>query len=287
MSRPPSQVLERLGAEGAPARVERRVAGGDISHAWRLRQGPHTLFCKVLPDAPDDFFSAEAAGLDWLDQGALPVARVRDVGRTWIVLDWIDEGSPGVHTDEALGRGLAGLHASLPEHASYDQRLLRDTFIGRLPQSNAPIEGGWAAFYRERRLRPQVQQARDLLGPALTRRLERLARSLPDRLADPEPPARLHGDLWSGNWLVDHDGRPVLIDPAAGPGHREVDLAMMKLFGGFSERVFDAYHQARPLQPGWRERLPLYQLYYLLVHVNLFGRAWVGRVQGCLDRLGA
>ena len=108
---------------------------------------------------------------------------------------------------------------------------------------------------------------------------------LPQRCGPAEPPARLHGDLWGGNLLTDEHGAPVLIDPAVYGGHREVDLAMMQLFGGFSARVFDAYHEAHPLAPGWRERAPLYQLYPLLVHVNLFGGSYLGGVRRALRQV--
>ena len=99
-----------------------------------------------------------------------------------------------------------------------------------------------------------------------------------------EPPARLHGDLWGGNAMCDEHGAPVLIDPAVYGGSREIDLAMMRLFGGFGERVFEAYHVAYPLAPGQRERVPLYQLYPLLVHVNLFGSGYVGPVEHAIER---
>ena len=286
MRAPPDEALDRLSRGGRRAVVDRRVGGGDISHAFKLWVGDAPVFCKALPDAPTGFFAAEAAGLDWLDQGVLHVPHVIDHGPTWIAMTWVSAGSGGASTDEALGWGLAELHASLgiPD---YSARIHPDSFIGRLPQDNAPVTAGtWAAFYRERRVFPQIRAARAQLGPDLTRRLDALAASLEDRVA-PEAPSRLHGDLWGGNWMVDDLGRPVLIDPACGPGHRELDLAMMQLFGGFSPRVFSAYAEVAPLQPGWRERTPLYQLYYLLVHVNLFGQAWVGRVRTVLDQLGA
>jgi fructosamine-3-kinase len=108
---------------------------------------------------------------------------------------------------------------------------------------------------------------------------------LTERVGPDEPPARLHGDLWGGNLHVDEEGRPCLIDPAVYGGHREMDLAMMRLFGGFSPRVFAAYHEAYPLAPGWEDRVPLYQLYPLMVHVNLFGRGYVGSVEGALRQV--
>src|SRR5204862_1227715 len=139
-------------------------------------------------------------------------------------------------------------------------------------QSNAPA-ATWSDFYQRRRLEPQVRRAAEagLVGPALRRAFDRLFTRLPELVGPAEPPARLHGDLWGGNAMADEQGAPVIFDPAVYGGHREVDLAMMRLFGGFGRRVFDAYAEVYPLAPGHEERVALYQLYPLLVHVNLFG----------------
>jgi fructosamine-3-kinase len=118
----------------------------------------------------------------------------------------------------------------------------------------------------------------------MQRSFERLFQNLTELVGPDEPPARLHGDLWGGNLHVAEDGAPCLIDPAAYGGHREMDLAMMQLFGGFSPRVFEAYAESYPLGPGHAERVPLYQLYPLLVHVNLFGGSYVAAVERALAR---
>lgn len=287
MRRPPAALLSALAERlGTPVSVEGPVAGGDISAAFRLHAGGRDLFCKARLDAPAGFFAAEAAGLRWLAASdTLTVPDVLLVHQNGLVLPWIDVGPPTPASDEALGRGLAALHRSL--EGDYARRHLDDVFLARLPQDNAPVSGGeWPTFYRERRLLPVTRAAAADLGPDLVHRIEGVAASLEDRLGDPEPPARLHGDLWGGNHLITTDGTPVLIDPAAGPGHREVDLAMMRLFGGFSERVFASYAEAWPLQAGWRERVPLYQLLYLVLHVALFGRGWTGRVRSVLEEIG-
>ena len=184
--------------------------------------------------------------------------------------------------DEALGRGLGALHRAEPPGFGLPYRNL----IARLWQDNRPC-ATWPDFYWARRLEPMLRRAEEagLADAALRRDFERLAARLPERCGPAEPPARLHGDLWSGNLLVDEAGAPVLVDPAVYGGHREIDLAMMRLFGGFGPRVFEAYAEAWPLAPGWEDRIPLYQLYPLLVHVSLFGGSYLGSVRQALRRV--
>lgn len=269
----------------------RRIGGGDINDAWAVRcRGPHgdpdvRAFVKARAGAERDAFTVEAAGLRWLaEPGVLRVPRVLAVGEDppFLALELVDEGPPAPDTAEVLGRGLAALHRAAPPSFGLDHPNL----IARLWQDNTS-EPDWPAFYWTRRLQPMARRAEaaGLLDAALYRDLERLAARLPSLCGPPEPPARLHGDLWGGNLLVDRDGAPVLIDPAVYGGHREIDLAMMRLFGGFESRTFEAYDEAWPLPPGWEDRVPLYQLYPLLVHVNLFGRGYVGAVQRALRQL--
>ena len=177
---------------------------------------------------------------------------------------------------------MAALHRASP--ASFGGE--HDNFIGLLPQANGPLPT-WAEFYRDRRLRPQYDLARKAgyFSPRTDTGMDRLYNQLPLRLGPSEPPARIHGELWGGNVIVDDAGEPCLIDPAAHGGHREVDLAMMRLFGGFPPRVFAAYTEAFPLAPGHAERVPLYQLYFLLVHVNLFGGPYVHSATSVVDQL--
>lgn len=259
------------------------LAGGDVCAAWQvtLASGDR-CFAKrprrETPGMPD----CEARGLAWLaEAGALRVPAVRATSESILVLEWIESGPPGDGFDEALGRGLAALHRAGAEHCGFEA----DNFIGPLPQSNTP-GSDWAEFYARERLEPQLRRAREAgrLSAAFARR----AAPLLDRLAavagPPEPPARLHGDLWGGNCMVDARGDPVLVDPAVYGGHREVDLAMMRLFGGFSQRVFDAYAEVAPLAEGAAERVPLYQLYPRLVHLNLFGGSYLPGVEQGFER---
>lgn len=252
-----------------------RVAGGDINEAWRLTLADgRTVFAKTHPSPPRGMYDAEARGLAWL-AGPLRVPRVLATGASFLALEWLDAAPRVRDFDQRLGRGLAALHRQSPEGFGLDH----DNFIGRLPQPNAPTDD-WPSFYRERRLLPMLTLAR--ADVALRRRFDRLFDRLPELVGPPEPPSRLHGDLWGGNLHVDAEGAPALIDPAVHGGHREIDLAMMKLFGGFSSRVFASYAEAHPLAPGHEERVALYQLYPLLVHAALFGGGYLASVDAHL-----
>jgi fructosamine-3-kinase len=280
------------GVLGSPVVGSSALSGGDINQAHRIALADgRRLFVKTNPRAPAGMFAAEARGLGWLAESrALRVPEVVAVSAVdaevhFLVLELVGGGAPGRGFDEALGRGLAALHRFGAPGFGLDH----DNFIGRLPQSNLPAAGaGWAAFYRERRLEPQLRRAADsgLASPAMRRGFERLWAALESLVGPAEPPARLHGDLWGGNLMCDESGAPCLIDPAVYGGHREIDLAMMRLFGGFGARVFAAYDEAWPPSPGQPERVGLYQLYPLMVHVNLFGGGYVGSVEAALRGLG-
>jgi fructosamine-3-kinase len=256
------------------------VSGGDINEAFKVSLADgRTVFVKTNDEADPSMFPAEARGLDWLSQaGALRVPRVLAASRdapAFLALEYLESNRRVADFDERLGRGLAALHRFGAPSFGLDH----DNFIGRLPQHNASTPT-WAEFYRERRLLPQLERAADRgLAPAdLKNGFDRLFARMDEVIGPPEPPARLHGDLWGGNLHVDERGQPCLIDPAAYGGHREVDLAMMRLFGGFSHVTFAAYDEAFPLADGHEGRISLYQLYPLMVHVNLFGGSYVGSV---------
>jgi fructosamine-3-kinase len=280
-------------ALGAPVAGARRIAGGDINEAYEIGLADgRRLFAKTNRRSPRGMFAAEARGLAWLAGAqALRVPAViaasaegtRDgAGPQFLVLELVTSGAPAPDFDERLGRGLAALHRAGAPGFGLDH----DNFIGRLAQDNTPAPA-WAPFYRARRLEAQLELAVDggLASARMRRGFERLWGALEGLVGPPEAPARLHGDLWGGNLLCDQRGHPCLIDPAVYGGHREVDLAMMRLFGGFGARVFDAYAEAWTLADGHRERIALYQLYPLMVHVNLFGGGYVGSVEAALDRL--
>jgi fructosamine-3-kinase len=265
----------------------RAVSGGDINEAYRatLDDG-RVVFIKTNRNAPAEMFPSEALGLAWLAlAGVLRVPRVLAVSQAgqapFLALEYLEPAARARGFDELLGRGLAALH----RFGAPSFGLGHDNFIGRLPQSNTAARD-WPSFYRDQRLVPQVERAAraNLLGSEQRSAFERLYERLPDLVGDSEPPARLHGDLWGGNLHVDDVGAPCLIDPAVYGGHREMDLAMMRLFGGFAERVFATYDEAYPLSAGHEQRVDLYQLYPLLVHVNLFGAGYVSSVMRALRR---
>jgi fructosamine-3-kinase len=200
-------------------------------------------------------------------------------GPRMLILEWIETGRLSGGGEEELGRGLAALHrAGAPFHGASpprdDGRVPEEMFIGplRLPVGTDP-DAAWPEFYAELRLRPTARIARDrgALSADGIRAVEQLCDRLPDLSGPPESPARLHGDLWGGNVIADAAGAPVLIDPAAYGGHREVDLAMLRLFGGPGERCFAAYDEAFPLSDGHEDRVALWQLFPILVHAALFG----------------
>lgn len=277
------------GALGTAVATTRPLSGGDINDACEVELvGGQRVFLKTNRHAPPSMFPAEARGLAWL--GAARALRVPQVlavsdGRagepSFLVLELLTPGRKQRNFDEQLGRGLARLH----RFGAPSFGLGYDNFIGSLPQGNR-AHGAWADFFWSERLEPQLKLAVSS-GRASARLREGFARLAPElaRLVGPsEPPSRLHGDLWSGNLHVDEVGAPCLIDPAVYGGHREMDLAMMRLFGGFSEGVFRAYEEEWPLAPGHAERVALYQLYPLLVHVNLFGGSYAASVERSLAR---
>ena len=263
-----------------------RVAGGDINDAYEARwPGGDRLFIKTRKGLAGDAYRTEADGLRWLAEArAVRIPKVvaqsgPDDPVAFLALEHMARTAPALDHDDRLGDGLAALHAAGAPGFGYPH----DNWIGSLPQSNHTRET-WSAFYAEARVLPLVRRAiDDGRAPASWAALaDRLAARLPELAGPSEPPARLHGDLWSGNVITDSRGQPVLIDPAVYGGHREVDLAMLALFGGLSPRVVAAYEARTPLAPGWKARTRLWQIYPLLVHTLLFRGSYVQAAEAAM-----
>ncbi|MDK1347882.1 fructosamine kinase family protein [Streptomyces sp. 378] len=221
---------------------------------------------------------AEAAGLRWLAAaGSVRVPVVHGHEKGWLVIDRVTEGRPGRRAAVRFGRDLAALHAAgAPAFGAPPPDGPADAYIGLARMRNEPA-ADWPSWYAEQRVLPYLRQAVDQgtvrVGEATV--VERLCERLPDLSGPAEPPARLHGDLWSGNVLWAADGEVRLIDPAAHGGHRETDLAMLRLFGcPHLEHVLDGYQEVAPLADGWDDRVGVHQLFPLLVHAVLFGRGY-------------
>jgi fructosamine-3-kinase len=224
--------------------------------------------------------TAEAAGLRWLGAaGGAPVPAVLDLDGGRLVTEFVASGAPAPRAAEELGRGLARMHAAgAPAFGAAPPGGPADARIGAAPMRNAPAPS-WPEWYAADRLLPYLRTARDdgSLTADGAQLVEVVAERLPALAGPVEPPARLHGDLWSGNVLWSPDGG-VLVDPAAHGGHRETDLAMLALFGcPHLDTVLAAYDEAMPLAAGWRDRVPLHQLFPLLVHVVLFGGGYAAQ----------
>lgn len=269
---------------GAP---ERRLAGGSINECYRWESAAGAMFVKVAAAGALPMFQAEAAGLAELERSrALRVPRLLACGSAsgaaFLALEWIEAGEGGEACEARLGEGLAALHALTEARFGWG----RDNTIGSTPQANAWSDD-WTEFFRERRLRPQLELAAAKgLARALGAPGERLLEHVHRLLAGHHPAASLlHGDLWGGNWLASLSGEPVLFDPAVYYGDRETDLAMTRLFGGFGEAFYRAYEAASPLAAGWQLRGELYNLYHVLNHANLFGGAYARQARAMIERL--
>ncbi len=263
------------------------VYGGDINQSFRIQTNRGDFFVKIN-DAQifPGMFEKEADGLNRLAAtGNVQVPEVVATGRSgdlqFLILQYIEKSKPAPDFWEKFGSSLAEMHRHTQRHYGLEY----DNYIGSLIQINTE-DSSWVNFFIQNRLRAQLNMAinKNLVDVDCIEGFEKLFDRL-HKLLPVEFPHLLHGDLWSGNFLSGPGGQAVIIDPAVYYGHREMDLAMTLLFGGFDDRFYAAYNEAFPLLPGWEERMPIYQLYPLLVHLNLFGGSYYDRICQILNGL--
>ncbi|WP_027138724.1 fructosamine kinase family protein [Gaetbulibacter saemankumensis] len=262
------------------------ISGGDISSAFVISTINHSYFLKInSSENALQLFQSEVNGLKSIQSTntiSTPKVFHCDIYHDYafLVLEYIETKSATNSDFELLGTQLADLHNSFTEDFGLDQ----NNFIGNLPQSNATHET-WVEFYIKERLKPQLDLAvkKNLLKPSEYPSENRIFETL-ELLLNNLKPSLLHGDLWSGNYLISKDGIPYLIDPAVYYGHNEVDIAMTKLFGGFGNSFYQAYYSIHPTNEYSNARMDIYQLYYLLVHLNLFGSSYHASVINILKK---
>lgn len=272
------------GITSRPVLSMQSVSGGDINDAYKLVTADGYFFLKTNDRIaePDRMFREEAIALNFIAEtgearvpGVLTHGRLHDMG--FLVLEWIQPGRASARTARDLGSSLASLHQVTSDEYGWPS----DNFIGSLAQRNR-AHTSWSAFYINQRLIPQFEIACNA-GYLASGRTRAFLKNIEPLLVS-EKPSLLHGDLWSGNWMADEEGNPYLIDPAAYFGDREVDIALTQLFGGFDPDFYRAYQETYPLPVEYEQRLPLYQLYYLLVHLNLFGASYRPSVLDIVNR---
>jgi len=258
------------------------ISGGCINHAVKICTNLGEYFLKHnSASLYPQMFNVEKKGLCLLRNAdeifiPIPICSGEKGANSFLVLELVQSGIPTNDFWEVFGTSLANLH----KHTHNKFGLNHDNYIGSLPQSNKQYHS-WIDFFVSQRLEPQIKRAK--LGKGMHDKFTRLF-GLLQNIFPKEPPALLHGDLWNGNYMVSEDGQPVIIDPAVYYGHREMDIGMTMLFGGFDKEFYDSYNQKYPLEKGWESRLDICNLYPLLVHVNLFGGGYINQVNDILAR---
>jgi len=283
-------------ALGVEIRSLSAVGGGDFARAYCASLSDNTqiddkgigvkqIFVKTHQNPPPHFFTTEAAGLAWLrDSGCVNVPKVLAVSDEppFLAMEWINLGGERADTETLFGQELARLHSA--DFSCFGRPDGRTTGSQAVPNQACD---SWQEFYATRRLLPLAKMAKDkkALPHRCIGKIEKLSAKLDEFGAADERACLLHGDLWAGNRVVDTDGRSWLIDPAAHGGHREFDLAMMRLFGGYGRACFDAYQEMSPLQDGWQHRVALHQLAPLIVHAIKFGGSYAASTESALSQL--
>ncbi|WP_274475722.1 fructosamine kinase family protein [Mangrovimonas aestuarii] len=263
------------------------MPGGDISSIFKLKTPSRLLVIKLHNgELGHQILQSEKLALKTIaSTKTIATPKIYSSGildnKAYLVMECINSKTPTSDNQERLGHDLATLHKITSDNFGF----IENNFIGSLPQSNTNHDN-WIDFYINERLFPQLKTAekKGLLNFSNIPQINTMA-SVCKELMPEVVPSLLHGDLWSGNFMIDQNGTPYLIDPSVYFGHNEVDIAMSKLFGGFSESFYEAYHRHFPKTQYFSERIQLYQLYYLLVHLNLFGRSYYPSVKGILSRI--
>ncbi len=262
----------------------RSVAGGSINQSFQLDIGHFGFFVKMNSRSRyPNMFELEMDGLEVIQSTntiSTPniVNLFYDDDRAMLVMEFIREGQKPENYWSEFGQRLARMHKQTHVEFGYS----KDNYIGSLDQIN-DYRTSWSDFFVEMRIEPQLRLAERYFTASERDAFQRLFYRL-EKLIPAEPPALLHGDLWGGNYLTKEDGEPVLIDPAVYYGHREMDISMMHLFGGFSTEVFRHYNAYYPLETGWEDRIDLHNIYPLLVHLNLFGASYLGSIKNKLKK---
>ena len=286
-----SEAVQRLYGGGICITNKRPVSGGDINRAYVLElSNGERIFMKANSRKNLGFFRAEAEGLQAMrSTNTVKVPAVLAIGTeassAFLLLEYLEEGERSGAGSEELGRALALMHLAdtgrFVSNGKYG--FYCDNFIGASEQSNLPTDN-WVDFFIQRRLMPQFEKASGWFGKEEHRDFDSFLGNLTQILSEPAHPSLLHGDLWSGNYMIDQSGAPWLIDPAVYVGHAEADLAMTELFGGFDRKFYDAYNETAGIDPGYPERRDIYNLYHLLNHLNLFGGSYLHSVQAVIKR---
>lgn len=271
-----NRVLEHLSFKGSPI----PIVGGDINQAYHLKGNIGEFLLKTHAGVSRDFFEAEADGLQTLGK-VVRVPQVQQVGEihegAFLLMEWIE---PGQGDQRDLAKDLVKIHQQTADQFGFE----KDNYLGMLSQKNQQMTN-WSDFYLTCRLDPLVEKARslNLWHERRETAYQKLKEKIYQELADlPIGPCLLHGDLWSGNCFFSKEGEPIFIDPAVSYGHREMDIAMTQLFGGFRSEFLEAYQEVFLLAEGWEDRLPFYQLYYLLAHLDMFGESYGSSVDRIL-----
>ena len=273
-------ICSRIENKPVRLRAYEQIYGGDINQAYRLAMTEQDYFIKINQAAHLDMFQKEASGLELLAKArAFVVPKVFETGmfedNSFILMEFIPSLTSG-DNPRNFAENLAKLHRHTHDCFGWED----DNYIGILPQQNT-CHTNWIDFHIQNRLQFQLDRAGEKIPLEIKTQFQTLYAKLPDILSV-EKPSLLHGDLWNGNYFYNLQGQAVVFDPAIYFGHREVDLAMMALFGGFPREIYDVYNQLFPLQPDWKNRLKIYQLYPLLVHVNLFGTSYLSGIKQVL-----